>query len=96
MSAVYTVDVLFKTGVILSWVYGAYHSWRYFQLLGKAQLQGTIPTHLLSGRMGLVWMIASPGVVPGGDIHRRRCLYGMAGFVALCAAYLLFSIIIRH
>ena len=96
MSAVHAVDVLFKTGVVLSWVYGAYHSWRYFQLLGKAQTEGTIPAGLQSRRMGLAWMIASPGVVPGGDIHRRRCMYGVAAFITLCVAYLLFSIIIRH
>ena len=96
MSAVHAVDILFKTGVIFSWAYGAYHSWRYNQLLGKAQIEGTIPAELLNGRMGLVWMIASPGVVPRGDVHRRKCIYGLAGFVALCAAYLLFSMVVQR
>ena len=96
MSFLHVVDLLFKAGVVISWGYGAYHSWRYFQLLGKAQIQGTIPTELLSQRMGLAWMIASPGAVPGGDIHRRRCICGIAAFVIVCVAYLLFSIVIRR
>jgi hypothetical protein len=96
MSAAHAIDVLFKTGLVLSWMYSAYHSWRYTQLLAKAQMEGTIPVDLLTARMELIWMIASRGVVPGGDVHRRKCIYGMAAFVALGAAYLLFSVLARH
>jgi hypothetical protein len=53
MSAVHAVDVLFKTGVALSWVYGAYHSRRYFQLLGKAQTEGTIPAGFAKSAHGI-------------------------------------------
>jgi hypothetical protein len=96
MPMLHAVDALFKTAVIFSWIYAAYHSWRYNQMLGKAMMEGTIPPVLLSGRMGFGWMIASPGVVPGGDGHRRKSMYGGAAFVALCAAYALFSVVVRH
>jgi hypothetical protein len=96
MSVLHAVDVLLKTAVVFSWIYAAYHSWLFTQLLAKATLEGKIPSVLLSQRMGLGWMIASPGVVPGGDVHRRKCMYAGATFVALCAAYALFSVVAQH
>jgi hypothetical protein len=96
MSVLHAVDVLFKIAVVFSWIYAAYNFWLYNQLLGKAMTEGTIPPVLLSQRMGLGWMIASPGAVPGGDVHRRKCMYGSATFVALCAAYALFSVVARR
>jgi hypothetical protein len=96
MSVLRAVDALFETAVVFSWIYAAYHSWRYTQLLAKAQIEGTIPLDLLGQRMGLGWMIASPGVVPGGDVHRGKCMYGGATFVALCAAYVLCWAVVRH
>jgi hypothetical protein len=96
MSALHAVDTAFKAAIVFSWIYAAYHFWLYNQLLAKAMIEGTIPSDLQSGGMGLGWMIASPGVVPGGDVHRRRSMYGTAAFVALCAAYALSSAVIWH
>jgi hypothetical protein len=96
MSVLRAVDALFKMAVVFSWIYAAYHSWCYTQLLAKAQIEATIPPDLLGQRMGLGWMIASPGVVPGGDAHRQKCMFGGATFVALCAAYALCWAVVRH
>jgi hypothetical protein len=98
MSVLHAADVLFKTAVVFSWIYAAYHSWRYNQLLSEAMLRGTIPSALISPnqRMGLAWMIASPGVVPGGDAHRRKCMYGAAAFVALLVGWVLYSVAIHQ
>ena len=42
MSVLRAVDALFEMAVVFSWIYAAYHSWRYTQLLAKAQIEGTI------------------------------------------------------
>jgi len=98
MSTLHAADVLFKTAVVFSWIYAAYHSWRYSQLLGDALMSGTIPSALIDPpqRMGIAWMIASPGVVPGGDGHRRKSMYGAVAFVGLLVAYVLFWVAVRQ
>jgi hypothetical protein len=96
MPALHVVNALFETAVVFSWIYAAYHSWHYTQLLAKAQIEGTLPPQLANSGMGLGWMIASQGVVPGGDAHRRKCMFGVATFVGLCAAYVLFWAVVRH
>ena len=48
---------------------------------------GKIPLGLQAPRMDIGWMIASPGVVPGGDPHRRKAMWGFGAF--LCAVLLL-------
>ena len=45
--------------------------------------------------MGIFWMIASPGVVPGGVSHRRKALYGLGVFAGLWLALALLPILAR-
>jgi hypothetical protein len=94
MSVDLAVDAAFKAAIVFSWIYGAYHFWLYNQMLTKAMMEGRIAPDLLGGSIGFGWMIASAGVVSGGDSHRLKSMYGIAAFVALCAAYALFSAIV--
>jgi hypothetical protein len=96
MSVNFVIDTAFKAAIVFSWIYGAYHFWLYNKLLAKAIIEGRIVPELSSGSIGFGWMIASPGVVPGGDPHRLKSMCGIAAFVALCAAYALFSAIFWH
>jgi hypothetical protein len=42
-------------------LYGGYHYWAFFQKFEQARMAGKIPISLQAPRMGIIWMIASPG-----------------------------------
>ena len=76
-------------------IYGGYHYWVFIDKLQQARMDGTVPSTLQSPRMGIVWMIASPGVVPGGGSHRRKAMYAFGAFVGLWLAFALLPIWVR-
>jgi hypothetical protein len=79
----HTVGIAIWTADAIAILYGGYHYWAFFQKFEQARMDGKIPVHLQSRRMGIVWMIASAGVVPGGESHRRKAMYGFGVFVGL-------------
>jgi hypothetical protein len=91
----HTIFLVIALGAFAAWVYGAYHYWTFYNKFGNAQLRGQIPPGLQRRRMGIGWLIASPGVVPGGDTHRRKAMYGIGAFVALWVIAALLAILVR-
>jgi len=64
-------------------VYGGYHYWIFIDKLERARMGGKIPSTFLGSRMGIVWMIASPDVVPDGASHRRKAIYALSAFACI-------------
>jgi hypothetical protein len=96
MGATMSIDTVLAamvTGAIFAFVYGGYHYWQFVQKLEQGQMSGMIPPPLQRRRMGIGWMIASPGIVPAGDVHRRKSIYSLAIFVSLLLACLLIRIL---
>jgi hypothetical protein len=67
-------------------IFGVYHYWVFNDKLVQAQMDGKIPSGL---QMGIAWMIVNPGIVPGGNAHRRKILCAFGAFVALSIGYAL-------
>jgi hypothetical protein len=80
------VLAIIVAGAIFAFVYGTYHYWHFIQKLEQARMVGKVPPGLQRRRMAIGWMIASPGVVPSGDGHRRKFMYAFAVFVGLLLA----------
>jgi hypothetical protein len=79
-------------GAVIAFLYGATHYWLFLRRLEEARMRGQIPLGLLRQRMGIAWMIGSPGIVAGGDNHRRKAMWGIGIFVALWIVLALLSI----
>jgi hypothetical protein len=90
-----TLGIAIWIAAAIAIVYGGYHYWRFIDKLERARMAGKIPPTLQAPRMAIVWMIASPGVVPGGDLHRRRAMYAFAAFVGLWLAFALLPTLAR-
>jgi hypothetical protein len=70
-----------KTFIALT--YGGYHYWVFINRLEQARSEGLIPPSLPVQCTSIGWMIASRGVVPNGDCHRLRALWGFGIFLGL-------------
>lgn len=71
------IAIAIWTADAIAILYGGYHYWAFYKKFEQARMEGKIPIDLQSQRMGIVWMIASPGVVPDGAFHRRKAMYGL-------------------
>jgi hypothetical protein len=91
----HTVGIAIWTGDAIAIVYGGYHYWAFLQKLEQARMDGKIPAGLQAPRMAIIWMIASPGVVPGGDSHRRKAMCGFGVFVGLWLVFALMPFLMR-
>jgi hypothetical protein len=89
----HTLSIAIWVAGAIAIVYGGYHYWRFIDKLERARMTGKIPSTLQNPRMDIVWMIASPGVVPGGDSHRRKAMYAFGAFAGLWLAFTLLSIL---
>lgn len=78
-----TIGIAIWIGAAASILFGGYHYWAFLQKLETARVQGKIPNSLLARHLEIGWMIARPGVVPDGDIHRRKAIYGFGASVGL-------------
>jgi hypothetical protein len=87
----HTIGIAIWIADAVAILYGGYHYWAFFQKFEQARMDGKIPVSLQAPRMGIVWMIASPGVVPGGDSHRRKAMYGLGAFVGLWLVFTLYA-----
>jgi hypothetical protein len=94
--SLHAIGLAIWIGAALAWVYGAYHYWCFINKLEEARMAGKIPASLQRQRMGIVWMIASPGLVPGGDIHRRHSMYAIAAFAGFFIAFAFLGQIAGH
>jgi hypothetical protein len=69
---------------IAAWICGTYYYLAYLKEFARQRAMGGIPAHLVQGRrVDLVWMIASSGIVPNGEPHRKRSAFAFGLFV-LC------------
>lgn len=75
------IAIAIWTADAIAILYGGYHYWAFYKKFEQARMEEKIPIDLQSQRMGIVWMIASPGVVPDGAFHRRKAMYGLGVFV---------------
>jgi hypothetical protein len=91
----HTIGIAIWIADAIAIVYGGYHYWAFFQKFEQARMDGKIPVSLQAPRMGIIWMIASPGVVPDGDSHRRKAMYGFGAFVGLWLLFALMPILMR-
>ena len=91
----HTIGIAIWIACAIAFAYGGYHYWAFLQKLEQARMDGRIPVSLQARRMDIVWMIASPGVVPDGAAHRRRAMYGLGAFVGLWFVFALMPILIR-
>jgi hypothetical protein len=65
---------------VAAWAYATHQYLAYFRAFERHRLMGGIPQHLKRKRMALGWMIASKGIIPGGDIYRQRCMLALVAF----------------
>ncbi|MDA9508955.1 hypothetical protein XI09_30845 [Bradyrhizobium sp. CCBAU 11386] len=90
-----TIGIVIWIAAAVAFAYGGYHYWAFIQKFEQARMDGKIPVNLQARRTDIVWMIASPGVVPNGDPHRRRAIYGLGAFVGLWFVFALLPILMR-
>jgi hypothetical protein len=91
-----TLGLAIGYGCALAALYSFYHFWRYTNKLEEALLRNQIPLSLRSPRMNFFWMIARPGVVPGGEYHRRQSMYGAAVFLGLVLTFAVVGWMYQH
>lgn len=87
----HAIGVAIWIGAALAWIYGAYHYWVFYDKFERGRMAGKIPSGLQRPRMGIAWLIASAGVVPEGELHRRKFMRAFALFVGLLIAFALLT-----
>lgn len=87
----HTIGVAIWIAAALAWIYGAHHYWVFYDKFERGRMAGKIPSGLQRPRMGIVWLIASAGVVPGAEAHRRKFMFALALFVGLLIAFVLLT-----
>jgi hypothetical protein len=74
---------------------GAYHYWVFINRLEQARSEGRIPTSLPVRRTSIGWMITSRGVVPNGDGHRLKAMWGFGIFLGVWLVGVTIAILAR-